>query len=88
MSMNSSNPKRSICEVIREINDLNQGDSAKAKVIRKRCAEAEGMAKRMFEKMLEMGKKLKIKVWIEWEELNPDWREDKERRESKGYKSE
>ena len=84
--MTSANQKRSICEVIREINDINQGDSAKAKVIRMKCAEAERMAKRMFEKMLEMGKKLKIKVWIEWEELNPDWREDKLRRESGGYK--
>ena len=86
--MTSANKKRSICEVIRECNDLCQNDTAVARVLRIKLAEAEKMAKNMFGKMLEMGKELGREVWIEWEKDNPDWKEDKLRRESGGYKSE
>ena len=84
--MNSANQKRSICEVLRECNDLCQGDSINDELLRIKLAEAERMAKRMFERMVEMGTQLGIKAWIEWEQNNPDWNEDKERRESRGYK--
>jgi len=38
---------RTVCEVLREINDLCQKDSKQDKVIRKKLAEAEKMAKSM-----------------------------------------
>ena len=47
MSMNNANYLRSPCEVIREINDLFQGDSVQDKLIRELCAEAENMTKRI-----------------------------------------
>ena len=47
MSMLKSNFKRSPCEVVREINDLFQGDSELDFIIRKKCAEIEKMAKEM-----------------------------------------
>ena len=47
MSMNNANYMRSPCEVLREINDLFQGDSEKDEKVRKLLAEAEAKTKRM-----------------------------------------
>lgn len=47
MSMNNANYLRSPCEVIREINDMFQGDSEKEKKVRELLAEAESKTKRM-----------------------------------------
>jgi len=47
MSMNNANYMRSPCEVLREINDLFQGDTEKDELVRKLLAEAEAKTKRM-----------------------------------------
>ena len=47
MSMWRTSAYRSPCEVLREINDLFQGDTNKDKVVRKLLAEAEEKAKDM-----------------------------------------
>ena len=47
MSMWRTNPYRSPCEVLREINDLFQDDTAKDKYVRKLLAECEVMSKDM-----------------------------------------
>jgi hypothetical protein len=38
---------RSPCEIVREINDMFQGNTARCKLIRKKCAEIENLAKAM-----------------------------------------
>ena len=45
MSMNNANYMRSPCEVLREINDLFQGDTEKDEKVRKLLAEAEAKTK-------------------------------------------
>ena len=54
---------RTICEVLREINDLHQTDSDADKQTRQKLIEAEGMAKRMSKKLFKDNKKLYKKFW-------------------------
>jgi hypothetical protein len=76
-----ANKLRNICEVLREINDLHQGRSAKDKETRRKIAEAEHMAKRM---AMELSKH--DPLWEkDWWEKNPDYKEDLARRSSASY---
>lgn len=47
MSMTRTSAYLSICETLREINDLFQGDTKKDRIVRKKLAEAEDKAKDM-----------------------------------------
>ena len=79
MSFNTAFRKRTICEVLREINDLidDSDDIILIKLIKKRLVEAMDMAKRMNKKL--------IKYKRDWDEdmdwePNLDYKEDLERR--------
>ena len=81
MSLNNAAPQRGVCEVIREINDLFQGDTELDKLIRLRCAEAERMAKEM---SIELCKTVK-EYYKRWPE-NKDYTKDMANRKKAGYK--
>jgi hypothetical protein len=81
MSMRDTSNARTVCEVLREINDLVQSDSKRDKVIRKKLAEAEGMAKKMSLKLLEYNQDVFKDYWKE----NPDKEADLKIRMSKRY---
>jgi len=76
MSLRGAANVRTICEVLREINDLHQGISLQDKLIRKKLFEAENMAKRMSEKLVEYNKK----VYAGWWKKNQDYASDLKRR--------
>lgn len=76
-SMRESHDYRTICEVLREINDLAQNSIE----IRKLLVEAQDMAKRMSRKMVEYSKD-----WDKgWWDRNPDKASDIDRRLSRDY---
>lgn len=90
MSLKTVNKKRTLCEVLREINDLcvdavadrslDLAENRKLlKGIQRRVVEAEQMGKRMAHKLYSYNKEFD-KGW--WEE-NKDWAEDELRRMSK-----
>lgn len=54
---------RTICEVLREINDLHQTNSERDKETRTKLIEAEKMAKRMAKKLLEYNSKYHKDFW-------------------------
>ena len=63
MSMNNANYMRSPCEVLREINDLFQGDSEKDELVRKLLAEAEAKTKRMSIELTKYDQKYYLTWW-------------------------
>jgi hypothetical protein len=82
MSMRAApNTRLTICEVLRQINDLCQGDSPRDNLIRKKLATAEIMAKKMIHKLLQYNKDFEKDWWAK----NPDY-EETLIRELKTYK--
>ena len=86
MSLRGYHNFRTICEVLREINDIMQpdpkrGDTPARKKIRGLLAEAEVMAKKMSRKLWDNNKKWDAGFW----ERNPDVAEDMKRRLNKRY---
>ena len=81
MSIRGASKQRTICEVLREINDLHQGNSRHDKEVRKKLSEAEDMGKRMSTKLKEYNKN----VYKDWWEKNPDYERDLDRRLKKKY---
>ena len=73
---------RTICEVLREINDICQGTENKDRDIRIKLAECEGMAKKMSRQLLEYNKDFIEEHFEGNEDLYKDWK----RRKKKGYK--
>jgi hypothetical protein len=71
MSLRSSNRLRTICEVLREINDISQGSSLHEQIL-PRLQEAERMAKKMSRKLYDNNKQWDAKFW----EQNPDYEKD------------
>ena len=88
MSMRQSNKKRSICEVLGEINDLHQGDTVLDILTRKKLAEAEQMAKKIVLKLIEYSKACNKDSWIEWESSCPGYEELLVTRTKKSYLAE
>jgi hypothetical protein len=84
MSMRNASQERTICEVLREINDLHQGDSEHDIRIRLKLSEAEKMAKRMSLKLLEYNKQ----IFKDWWSANPEHEKRLRDRLGKGYKAE
>ena len=82
MSINNANYLRSSCEVIREINDLAQGDSETDKKIRKLCAEAEAKSKRLSLQLV----KYEPDYHKEWWENTDGYSEKMIKRKSDNYK--
>lgn len=72
---------RTLCEVLREINDLHQEQKPKDRKTRKLLCEAEDMAKRMAFKLKEYNKHYDAGWWKD----NPDYEKDLDRRLSKKY---
>lgn len=80
-SMRGAFGARSICEVLREINDLAQKDTIVHSEIRKKLYEAQRMAKSMASKLGSYNQK-----WDKgWWEANPEYKKDYERRLKKDY---
>ena len=73
-----------ICEILRQINDIHQGSDKKDKNTRKLLCTAEDMAKRMSRKLKEYNKHYDKDWWA----ANPDYEKDLERRLSTKYCSE
>lgn len=75
MSLKSACEKRTICEVLREINDMLQGNPIHPQVLPK-LVEAEKMAKKMAGKLVEYNKEIFADWWIE----NPQYEEKLKKR--------
>jgi hypothetical protein len=60
---NRVSKKRTVCEVLREINDMHQRNNKHDKEIRMKLFEAEYMAKRMSLKLLELQPDIYDKGW-------------------------
>ena len=80
MSLRDSCENRTICEVLREINDTLQGNPIH-KVILPKLREAESMAKRMSKKLVEYNKN----IYAGWWEKNPNYEKDLQRRLNESY---
>lgn len=63
MSLRRATRVRTLCEVLREINDLHQGDKKHDRKVRKKLVEAERMAKKMSYKLLEYNKEYDKDWW-------------------------
>jgi len=81
MTMRGSSKHYTICEVLREINDLHQKQTEHDKIIRNKLALAEKMAKKMSYKLKEYNKN----IYSDWWEKNRDYENDLNRRLSKNY---
>jgi len=76
---------RTLCEVLREIQDEHQDPKAEHDLlVRKRLAEAEVMAKKIMRKLLSYSKKYNKKFFKE----NPDYEKDLLRRLDTNYLTE
>lgn len=81
MGLRGASDELTVCEVLRRINDLCQGDSDKDCQIRKHLSMAEDMCKRMSFKLLSYNKKM-FKGW--WKK-NKTYENDLKRRLNEKY---
>jgi len=88
MGMKKVSNRRTICEVLREINDIHQGDADVDIITRKKLAIAEKMAKKICLRLLIHKKEDGSPEWIEWLEANPDKESDMVSRLMGDYKYE
>jgi hypothetical protein len=79
--MRQASKKRTLCEVLREINDIHQSLDNKDVETRRLLVEAQGMAKKIVNKLFEYSKQYHYKYWKE----NPDHAADVRRRLGKDY---
>ena len=84
MSMRDSSPKLTPCELLRDINDLCQGDSKKDKRIRELLGACEKQSKRLGQEV----NKYNRDIWKlqEWWPINKGWRSKGKRRSRDNYK--
>ena len=75
MTLRSANGARTVCEVLREINDVMQGEPKHLAVLAK-LREAEAMCKKMALKLYDYNKNYDKGWW----DANPDYEEDLKRR--------
>lgn len=80
MSLRDTCEKRTVCEVLREINDLLQGNSIHPTILPK-LREAEAMCKKMAGKLFEYNKAFDAGWW----EKNPEHQERLKSRLAKNY---
>jgi hypothetical protein len=80
MSLRGACEKRTLCEVLREINDILQGTAFHPHVLPK-LIEAEAMAKKMAGKLVEYNKE----VFADWWQKNPNYEADLKRRINEHY---
>jgi hypothetical protein len=86
MSMRFTNKKRTVCEVLREINDFHQEDTKHDRGIRKLLMEAAYKAKRITMKLYEYSKSKEYDK--DWWEANPDYEKTFLKRMNENYKFE
>lgn len=88
--INDANEKLVLCEILREINDLHQGDSEVDILVRNKIAKAEIMSKKIVSKLSEYRKLLKGEQnffeYMDKFEDNYDYKEDLKLRTNKDYK--
>jgi len=63
MSMRFTNNIRTLCEVLREINDMHQGTNTHDNCIRIKLSECQMMAKKMSKKLYEYNKEYDKDWW-------------------------
>jgi len=80
-TLRNCSPHRTICEVLREINDMHQGDTQVDIDTRAKVRESVDMAKRMDRKLKEYNKEYDA----DWWEANKDYEADLERRLATDY---
>ena len=81
MTMRTASRLRSPCEILRKINDLCQGKTAKDNEIRRLCAEGEKKTKRLARELNKHDKT----VWMDWWEKNDKFEKEIDRRLSDDY---
>jgi len=81
MTMRNASHKITVCEILRDINDLHQGDDEHDKRVRELLFTAEKMAKKMDQKLFEYNKKWDEEFWKE----NPEYKKKLEKRLKKSY---
>lgn len=79
--MRSCYSARTVCEVLREINDMHQEQTPHDRAVRVKLCEAEDMCKRMSIKLLEYNKK----VFSGWWKKNPEYEKKLALRHSEKY---
>lgn len=80
--MRGANGNRTVCEVVREVNDALQGNPLHPLLLPK-LREIESMCKRMAEKLYEQNKEFDKDWWAK----NPDYEADLKRRMDATYLS-
>jgi len=90
MSMNSAFKIRTVCEILREINDMCQDNSQGNQIIRNKLALAESMTKRMSQKLDKYKTELSLNRDNDFHglEINIDFDDDLKRRQNRDYKYE
>jgi hypothetical protein len=83
MSLRSASKLRTICEVIREVNDILQNKEIHKEILPK-LIEIEYMAKKMEKKLLEYNRN----GFPDWWKENKDYEKDLEKRIDKSYLAE
>lgn len=84
MSMKHTSKRLTVCEVVRQLNDIHQSDSDHDKTVREKLAEIECMSKRMVQKLMEY----KEKKSVLFPDSNTEYSEKVKLRKSKKYKVE
>jgi len=79
--MKRSPPVRTVCEVLRDINDLHQEQTEHDKKVRVMLMDAEDMCKRMSEQLYKYNKK----IFAGWWKRNPDFEKKLKNRLSERY---
>ncbi len=79
--MRFANKKRTICEVLREMNDMHQNITRHDIKMRKRLSECQVMAKKMVKKLYENSKTFDKDWWNE----NPEYEKALQQRIQKDY---
>jgi len=64
LSLRGANIKRTVCEVLREIYDIAQSDSAEDVAIRRKLVEAEKMCKKMAKALYRYNKDFDANWWL------------------------
>lgn len=82
MSMRIASPLRSPCEVVRQLNDLFQGDDPREVRIRKLLAEVERKTKRISIRLAEH----EPDYYLGWWKENETFETDNKTRSNPGYK--
>jgi hypothetical protein len=81
MTMRDASHKITICEILRDINDLHQSNEEHDKRVRRLLFTAEKMAKKMSFKLLEYNQE----IFVDWWKDNQEYEKKLKQRLKKSY---